>query len=347
MATRALPLSTSVTVDRARPRFIAAWLLAVAALIFLMVTVGGITRLTESGLSIVRWNPIGGMIPPLSEAEWQAVFADYRASPQYRLVNAGMSLAAFKGIFFWEWLHRLLGMSIGFAFGVPLAVFTMLRWVPRGYGWRLSALLALGGLQGALGWWMVASGLIDVPAVAHERLAAHLVNALILLSGCLWTALDLLAPHAIPKTEERAVRGTRWVLPFFALLTTQIVWGAFTAGLRAGHASDTWPLMFGRLLPPGLSSFIDDPVSVQWVHRSLAYGVAAAALWIASRLYRAGAGIRAVALGSLVLLQFVLGVSTVVYGVPIAVAAAHQACAVLLLASAVWAAHWSFEGKTA
>lgn len=340
MVTQMLSYAAVAPVVRARPRVIAAWLLTVVGLIFLMVTVGGITRLTESGLSIVRWNPIGGMVPPLNEAQWAAMFADYQASPQGRLINAGMGLAAFKGIFFWEWLHRLLGMSIGLAFALPLMAFAALRWIPAGYGWRLTALLALGGLQGALGWWMVASGLVDMPAVAHERLAAHLVNALILLSGCLWTALDLLRR----PVDQAGAGTTRWVFPFFALLTVQIVWGAFTAGLRAGHASDTWPLMFGRLVPPGLASLIDDPVSVVWVHRSLAWLVAGSAIWIAVRLYRAGAGPRALALGALVLLQFALGVLTVVWGVPITVAAAHQACAVLLLSSAIIAAHWSYYG---
>ena len=340
MATQALPYP--VFADRARPHALATWLFAVAALVFAMVVVGGITRLTESGLSIVHWNPIGGVVPPLNEAQWQDMFAAYRASPQGRLVNAGMTLGAFKGIFFWEWLHRLIAMSFSFVFVLPLAVFALLRWIPRGYGVRLTALLALGGLQGALGWWMVASGLVNVPAVAHERLAAHLVNALVVMSGCLWTALDLRRDGSVA-----APRPTAWIVPFTLLLGVQIIWGAFTAGLRAGHASDTWPLMFGQLVPPGLASLIDDPVSVQFVHRTLAWAVAASALWVAWRLYSAGAGPRALAIGGLVLLQFTLGVATVVYGVPIAIAAAHQAVATLLLAATITAAHWSVQGKHA
>ncbi len=326
-----------------RPRAIAAWLFATAFLVFIMVVVGGITRLTESGLSIVHWNPVGGMIPPHTAVQWHAMFAAYQASPQGRLVNAGMDLAAFKGIFFWEWLHRLIGMAIGIVFAVPLAVFLLLRWIPGGFKARLSALLALGAFQGVLGWWMVASGLVNVPAVAHERLAAHLVNALLLMSGCLWTALDLLA-FDTPRPSQGS-RPTRWIIPFSLLLVTQIVWGAFTAGLRAGHACGTWPLMFGRLVPPGLASLINDPVSVQFVHRSLAYLVAGSALWLAVHLYRAGAGPRALAIGGLVVMQFVLGVSTVVYGVPIAVAAAHQAGAALLLAATAVAAHWCVRGR--
>ena len=341
MATAALPAFPAAAdrIDRARPRAVAAWLFAVAALVFAMVVVGGITRLTESGLSIVKWNPVGGMVPPLSAAEWNHVFAEYRASPQGRLVNTGMDLAAFKGIFFWEWLHRLIGMSIGTVFAVPLAAFVALRWVPRGYGWRLAALLALGGLQGAIGWWMVASGLDQLPAVAPERLATHLVNALVLMSGCLWTALDLIAARPLPFPSREA-KPTFWIVPFLALLTVQIVWGALTAGLRAGHAADTWPLMLGAWVPP-LASLVADPVSVQFVHRTLAYAVAAAALGTAFVTFRAGGGKRSAALASLIVLQFTLGVLTIIHGVPLALAAAHQACAALLLATTVWTAHWA------
>jgi len=345
MASRALPFiapaaARTAASDRARPRAVAAWLFTVAALVFAMVVVGGITRLTESGLSIVRWNPVGGMVPPLDAAEWARTFADYRASPQGQLVNAGMTLSAFKGIFFWEWLHRLLGMSIGSAFAVPLVAFAALRWVPRGYGWRLGALLALGGLQGVIGWWMVASGLVDRPSVAPERLAVHLVNALILMSGCLWVGLDL-----IGALRPARPRPTAWIAPFGLLLAVQIVWGAFTAGLRAGHAADTWPLIMGRFVPP-LGSIVSDALSVQFVHRTLAYAVAAAAVGVAVVTYRAGAGTRSVALAGLVVLQFTLGVLTVVYGVPIAVAAAHQACAALLLATTVATAHWATRRAT-
>jgi cytochrome c oxidase assembly protein subunit 15 len=331
MASIAAP-SLATDNARARPRAIAAWLFAVALLVFAMVVVGGITRLTESGLSMVRWDPVTGIVPPLNDAQWQAEFAAYRASPQYQLVNAGMSLAAFKGIFFWEYLHRLLGRVIGFAFALPLLWFAVTRAIPRGYGWRLTGLFFLGGLQGAVGWWMVASGLINRPSVAHERLAVHLVLALILMSASLWTALDLIEPR------RRKLAG--WVAPFLALLTVQIVWGAFTAGLRAGHAADTWPLMVGKLVPP-LGSLIDDPFSVQWLHRSLAWLVAAAAILVAWTAAKAGAGRHAVLVGGLVVLQFVLGVLTVLHHVPIPLAAAHQAGAALLLAATIRLAHWT------
>lgn len=321
MASIALPFAES----RARPRAIANWLLGVAALVFLIVVVGGITRLTESGLSMVRWEPVSGIVPPLNAADWAAEFAAYRASPQYAKINSGMSLDAFKQIYFWEYVHRVLARFFGLALLLPMLWFAAKRAIPAGYGWRLGGILALGVLQPVVGWWMVASGLVDRPSVAHERLAVHLCLALTIMGACLWTALDL---------REGRARLAAWVAPFLALLGVQIVWGAFTAGLRAGHAADTWPLMLGSLVPP-LASLIDDPVSVQWVHRSLAWFVAAAALWIA---VRAG-GRRGALLGGLVVLQFTLGVLTVVGGVPLAVAAAHQAGAAALLAATLWLAH--------
>ena len=323
----------------ARPRAVAGWLLGIAALVFAMVVVGGITRLTESGLSITRWDVVSGTLPPLSEAEWQRQFALYQQSSQYSLMNRGMSLAEFKGIFFWEYVHRLLGRLVGLAFALPLAWFWLRRQIPAGYKPRLVALFALGGLQGAIGWWMVASGLVDRTEVAPERLAVHLSNALIIMAGCIWTALDLLDGDAPRHDRPRG-----WIWPVTALLSVQIVWGAFTAGLRAGHAADTWPLMLGALVPPGiLGSAVDaiaDPVSVQFIHRSLAYGVAAAILLVWLRLRRAGAGLRALALGALVLTQFALGVLVIINHVPIPLGVAHQGVAALLVAATVWAAHW-------
>lgn len=318
---------------RARPRAVAFWLLAVTGLIFIMVVVGGITRLTESGLSMVRWEPVSGILPPLSAAAWEAEFAAYRASPEYRQVNAGMSLVQFQGIYFWEYVHRVLGRLIGLAFALPLAWFAWKRAIPRGHGRRLVALLALGALQGAIGWWMVKSGLVDVPEVAHERLAVHLTLALVIMAGCLWAALDLLGGD-----RDRG-RPRAWIVPFAALLTVQIVWGAFTAGLDAGHAASDWPTMLGSLVPGGLSDPLNDPVTVQWVHRTLAWAVAGAALWIAWACR--GAGARAAALAVVVLAQFALGVATVTLGVPLAVAAAHQAGAALLVLATVGLAHWA------
>lgn len=340
MATIAAPLPRA----DARPRAIAAWLLGIAALVFAMVVVGGITRLTESGLSITRWDVVSGTLPPLTDDEWQRQFALYQQSSQYSLMNQGMSLGEFKGIFFWEYVHRLLGRLVGVAFALPFLWFWLRRQIPAGYKPRLIALFALGGLQGAIGWWMVASGLVDRTEVAHERLAVHLSNALIIMAGCLWTALDLRDGDAPRRDRPRA-----WVWPLAGILGVQIVWGAFTAGLRAGHVSDSWPLMLGALVPDGVftaaADAIADPLTVHFLHRSIAWAVAIAALLSAGILWRAGAGRRALALGGMVLVQFALGVSVVLNGVPVWLGVAHQAGAALLVAAVVWAAHWATRGR--
>jgi cytochrome c oxidase assembly protein subunit 15 len=328
------------------PLPIALWLFAVAALVFLMVVVGGITRLTESGLSIVRWDVVSGTLPPLTESAWAAAFEAYKASSQYQLMNAGMSLSAFKGIFFWEYVHRLLGRLIGLAFALPLAWFWLKGRIPGGYKPRLLALLALGALQGTIGWWMVSSGLVGRTEVAHTRLAVHLSTALIIMAGCIWTALDLLAPSRRAAPHQRAA--SRLLVPLFAaLLAVQIIWGAFTAGLRAGPASDTWPLMAGALIPPGLATslagWVEDPFTVHFAHRSLALLVLAAALLFVRHLRAIGARGPAMALALAITLQFTLGVLTVLSGVALPLGVAHQACGALLVAATAWAAHHSLR----
>ena len=336
MATIAASGATSDAraVVRARPRLVATWLFAVAALVALMVSVGGVTRLTESGLSIVKWQPVEDMVPPVSARAWNAEFARYKATSQYRLQNRGMSLAEYKGIYFWEWLHRLLGRVIGLAFALPLAWFAWRRMIPAGYTGRLGVLLALGGLQGAIGAWMVASGFQNRVDVAPERLAIHLVTALTLFSALVWTALDLSG-----ETRAAGPRPRAWIAPLFAVLVAQYALGAFTAGLHAGHASDTWPLMGGMAVPPLERAWWADAVTTQFAHRTTAYLAAAVALWAAWTCREAGA--RAWALGALVLVQFALGVATVVSGMALPLAALHQASAVALLAAAVALAHWA------
>jgi heme a synthase len=336
---------SSAYVSGARPRLLARWLWFVAALIVAMVVVGGITRLTESGLSITRWKPISGIVPPLNAAQWEAEFAAYRRIPEYREINAGMTLAGFKAIFFWEYLHRLLGRVIGMAFALPLLWFALRRQVPRGYGWRLVALLALGGLQGAIGWWMVTSGLSVRTDVSHLRLAVHLVTALVILGGVVWTALDLEALAQNTRARPAGMPPLGWAA--LALLFVQMIWGAFTAGLDAGYAFSSWPLMGERLFPEGgwqaawgwARNLVDNPIAVQFVHRWLAF-VAAAALialaWRARRVAGRGWGEMLVVL---VLLQIALGISTLLTGVAIGVAVAHQANAALLVIAAVGAAH--------
>src|ERR1700712_2697964 len=215
-----------------RPRAIANWLLSVAALVFLMVVVGGITRLTESGLSITEWKPISGTLPPLNDAAWAAAFDAYKQIPQFAAHNADMTLSGFKTIFFWEYSHRLLGRLLGFAFALPLVWFAAKRAIPKGYGWRLVALLALGGFQGAIGWWMVASGLVARTEVSHFRLAVHLIAALTIMGGLIWTALDLKALSRHPGARPARLVGL--AIAALVVVTIQIMFGAFTSGLRAG-----------------------------------------------------------------------------------------------------------------
>jgi cytochrome c oxidase assembly protein subunit 15 len=327
-----------------RPNAIANWLFLVAAMVFAMVLVGGITRLTESGLSITRWEPISGAVPPLGEADWQAEFDAYRQSPQYREVNTGMTLAEFKTIFFWEYVHRLLGRIIGLVFALPLAWFAAKRAIPKGYGWKLVAILALGAFQGAVGWWMVASGLIDRPEVSHIRLAVHLLTALLIFGATVWVALDLrqLArqPGARPATMPTIAI---WTLSVLAL---QMLFGAYVAGLEAGYAFSSWPKMGDEWFPSGTPmlepfarNFVDNPVVVQFIHRWLAWGVALAAMLLAYRAAKRGFFILAALVAAAVLVQIVLGIMTLLTGVHLWVAVAHQGMAALLIAAILAAAH--------
>ncbi len=328
----------------ARPRAISNWLLWVAALVFLMVVVGGITRLTESGLSMVRWEPVSGAIPPLNAEQWQAEFAAYQASPQYQQINRGMTLEAFKDIYFWEYLHRLIGRLIGAAFALPLAWFAWRKAIPSGYGWRLTALLALGGLQGAIGWWMVASGLVDRPDVSHIRLAIHLLAALLIYAGLIWTALDLRALARDPAA--RPARMSTLAIWTLSLLALQLLFGAYVAGLDAGFAFNSWPKMGEEWFPAGttmltpwIANFVDNPIVVQFVHRWLAFLVAAAVLLLARATWQRGAPLLGIALVTAVLLQILLGIGTLVSGVTLWIAASHQAMAAVLLAAIIAAAH--------
>jgi heme a synthase len=336
--------SLAVTAQVPRPRAIAAWLLTVAGLVFLMVVVGGITRLTESGLSIVRWEPVSGVIPPIGEGAWTAEFAAYKHSPQYQLINSGMSLSDFKNIYFWEYVHRLLGRIIGLAFALPLAWFAWKRAIPRGYGWKLTGILALGALQGAIGWWMVASGLVDRPDVSHIRLAIHLLTALAIFAVILWVALDLIGLAGKPGARPaRMPTAAIWTL---SLLFLQYLFGAYVAGLDAGYAYSSWPKMGSDWFPadapmlePWLRNFADNPIMVQFVHRWLAFAVAAAALVLARATWRSGHRQAGAAQAGAVILQILLGISTLVSGVELWIAATHQATAVLLLAATLAAAH--------
>jgi cytochrome c oxidase assembly protein subunit 15 len=326
----------------ARPAALANWLLGVALLVFAMVVVGGITRLTESGLSITEWKPVTGALPPLNEAQWLAEFEKYRQIPEYQQINKGMSLAEFKFIYFWEWFHRLLGRVIGLAFAIPLGVFAGMRAIPKGYGLRLTALLALGGLQGAIGWWMVTSGLTERTDVSHIRLAVHLLTALFILSGLVWTALDLKRLAADPAA--RPARLTPLGAGVALVLFVQLLFGAWVAGLNAGHAAGTWPLMNGSFFPEnalwaGLSSLANDPYIAHFVHRWWAF-IAVVALVVLSRAARrAGCRPASIAIHSAFGTQILLGIAVVLTGVDITLAVLHQAVGALVVATTAWGCH--------
>ena len=313
-------------------RALTLWLLSVAFLVFLMVVVGGITRLTESGLSITEWRPVTGALPPLSQADWEHAFRLYQATPEYQQINRGMNLADFKFIFFWEWFHRLLGRLVGLAYALPLVWFAVKRRIPDGYGWRLTVLLALGGLQGVIGWWMVVSGLSQRTDVSHFRLAVHLMLALFILALLVWTALDL------NRGKSRLTARTAGLL---SVLAVQILFGAWTAGLNAGLAADDWPLMNGRVFPEvavSLHAIAYDPFLIHWIHRWWAW-VTVAALIVLARLAKPIDRTASIALHSAFGVQIILGIATVMPGVNIALAVLHQAVGALVVASAAWSAH--------
>ena len=325
------------------------WLLAVAALIFLMVSLGGATRLTGSGLSITEWQPIMGAVPPLSEAAWQEAFEKYQQIPQYEHVNRGMSLAAFKLIYWWEWTHRFLGRLIGVAFLVPFLYFLATGQLTRPLMLKLGGIFALGGLQGFIGWYMVASGLVDRISVSQYRLALHMTLAVVIFGAVLWVALSLGRTRARPA-GTRPRRG----LEVAAAATTglvllQIAAGAFVAGLKAGAGWNTWPLMDGALIPQGLdamspwwANLFENALTVQFNHRVLAYAIVAVVLWHLWSLQRSGADAWArrsglILLGA-VLAQAGLGIWTLLAQVPIPLALLHQAGAVAVFGVALW--HW-------
>ncbi|WEK45460.1 MAG: COX15/CtaA family protein [Candidatus Andeanibacterium colombiense] len=333
------------TIDTSRPLAVARWLLVVAALVILMVVVGGITRLTESGLSITRWEPVSGAIPPLSEAQWQTEFAHYRQIDQYSAIHAGMTLSEFKGIFFWEFSHRLLGRLIGMAFFVPLVWFWLRRAIPAGYHWRLVALLALGGMQGVFGWLMVKSGLQPgMVEVAPGWLATHLLTALFTLACLVWTALDLIDVKADPRA--RPARLVALAAITGAVLAIQLLYGALMAGLRAGLVTDQWPLMNDAFFPGPSSAgeslrtaLFADPAIVHFIHRWWAWAAVAALIVLARRVRKAGDRPASIAIHSAFGLQVLLGIVVVWTGVPIWLAALHQLVGALLVAATAWGAH--------
>ena len=337
------PAASAVPAAENISKAVRAWLLTLALLVLLIVSVGGATRLTGSGLSITEWQPIVGTVPPLTDAEWQEAFAKYRQIPQYERVNRGMDLAAFKAIFWWEWAHRLLGRLIAMVLVVPLIYFLATRQLTPGLLTKLGALLLLGAAQGGVGWYMVYSGLSDRVDVSPYRLALHLGLAITIFG-----ALVTLAVAPDPHKPARARYGSRSAALIVALLFLQIVLGAFVAGLKAGLSHNTWPLMDGRLVPVGLGviepwylNLFENVMTVQFNHRVVAYLVLAAALAHAWRLRRSEPRIRrgALLLAAAVCAQAGLGIWTLLTHVPLPLALAHQAFAAGLFAIALWHFH--------
>lgn len=327
---------------------IAAWLLACCAVLFVMVVVGGVTRLTHSGLSMVEWQPVTGAVPPLNDAQWEEVFAKYRQTPEFRLRNFDMDVGAFKGIFWWEYVHRLLGRLIGLVFLLPFLYFLVRGRLHGALAWKLGGIFLLGAAQGAMGWYMVKSGLVDEPRVSHLRLTAHLGLAFLIFAAQLWVALDLLSPREARMRSPRAV--TRLAQFVAGLVFVMVLSGGLVAGLRAGLAYNTFPLMNGYVVPPDMwvldpwyANFTGNMATVQFDHRLIAWTLALLVplLWWRVRQSNVPDSARLAAhlvLGALVV-QFALGVATLLLVVPVALGAAHQAGAVLLFAAALALAH--------
>lgn len=329
------------------------WLACVAVMVVMIVVVGGITRITESGLSITEWKPVTGVIPPLTDAQWQAEFEAYKQIPQYLEVTgpAGMTLADYKFIYFWEWVHRLLARLVGLVFALPLAWFWLRGRIPAGYKPRLLLLLALGGLQGVIGWWMVSSGLTPdaIDRVSHFRLATHLMVALLTLGALVWTALDL----KLLGEGQPAARLTGFSALVLAMLAVQLLLGALVAGLRAGYVAgagwfswDAWPLMQGRFFPEGvewaagaLHALVNDPFLTHFLHRWWAWAVVGALVVMARRLKRVGRRDISIAVHIAFGTQLLLGIAAVWSAMSLWLAVAHQFVGALLVAATVWGGH--------
>ena len=334
-------------------KYLRIWYWSGAVLVFLILIIGGITRLTGSGLSMTDWKPIMGAIPPITETQWEAAFDQYKQFPEYRQVNRGMSLTEFKFIFFWEYLHRMAGRFLGIVFIVPFAWFLIKKKFDKQNLGRAVVLLILGLGQGLLGWYMVMSGLIDVPRVSPYRLAAHLSLAFIIFGCCVWFALDLKEKYEKPlrSLSELYV----WSLLFIAILALQIVWGAFVAGQHAGHIYNTFPTMFGYWFPPELwliepfiLNVVENMVTVQWVHRVAGKLLILISLviWIRVFMLKTNFNLKmwALSLLAVLLIQYAVGVFTLIYHVPLWLGVLHQALAMVLFGVALGLVHFLRKG---
>ncbi|MBM3356909.1 MAG: heme A synthase [Betaproteobacteria bacterium] len=333
-----------------RKASIAAWLLVCCALVFAIVVLGGVTRLTRSGLSITEWQPIAGIIPPLTDTQWEEALAKYRQTPEYQKVNVGMTIAEFKGIFWLEYFHRLLGRVIGFAFLIPFLYFLARRRFDTKLALKLGGVFVLGALQGVLGWYMVASGLVDEPRVSQHRLTAHLTLAFIIYAAMLWIALGLLFPRSTAAAGggTGALRGLAWAVT--ALVGMMVLTGGFVAGIRAGYAYNTFPLMNGHLIPPELfmlepwhQNFFFNMATVQFNHRLFAWALAllVPVFWVKTMRSEAPARVKLLAhlLLAALAAQIALGIATLLLAVPIALGAAHQGGALVVFTFALLLNH--------
>jgi cytochrome c oxidase assembly protein subunit 15 len=334
-------------------RQIALWLFICSAMVFATVVVGGVTRLTHSGLSIVEWQPLVGVLPPLTHADWLEVFEKYKLTPEYLQVNHSMSLDEFKGIFWWEYAHRILGRTIGMVFFLPFLYFLLRRMIDRPLVPRLAGIFILGGLQGAMGWYMVKSGLVDDPHVSQYRLTAHLSLAFLIFVAMMWVAMGLLSERGGRMVDQTILKLRRFGFWLTLLVLYMVVSGGFVAGIRAGKAYNTFPLMNGHVVPPeiwlpelGMLNFFNNMATVQFDHRLGAWLLAFLAPWFWLRLQRSAASARAKFAGHVFLLalasQITLGITTLLTFVPepvVALAASHQGGAMVLLGILLWVNH--------
>lgn len=336
--------------DQTVRRQVAAWLLACAGMVFATLVIGGVTRLTHSGLSIVEWQPLLGAIPPLTEAEWLEVFAKYQQTPEFHQVNHDMTLDGFKFIFLWEYFHRLVARTIGLVFFLPFLYFLLTKKLDKPLIPKLVGIFILGGLQGAMGWYMVKSGLVDDPRVSQYRLTAHLSLAFVIFIAIMWTALGLLADRARECADAGVMRLRRMGAWIAGLAFYMVVTGGFVAGIRAGKAYNTFPLMNGHVVPPEIFmidpwylNFFNNMATVQFDHRLGAWALAFLVPWFWLRVRQAAVSPRArlaahVLLAALAV-QITLGIATLLMAVPVALGAAHQGGAMVVFGIVLWANH--------
>ncbi|MDQ5904802.1 MAG: heme a synthase [Pseudomonadota bacterium] len=331
-------------------RQIAAWLFACSAMVFAILVVGGVTRLTHSGLSIVEWQPIVGVIPPLNQVEWEETFDKYKKTPEYQQVNHQMSLDEFKGIFYWEYWHRVLGRLIGVAFFVPFLYFWLRKKIEPGLTPKLLGIFLLGGLQGGMGWYMVKSGLVDDPRVSQYRLTAHLSIAFLIFISMMWVALGLVAERARSSADAALRKMQRVGFWLCILVGYMVVTGGFVAGIRAGKAYNTFPLMNGHIVPPEIFmidpwylNFFNNMATTQFNHRLGAWLLAFIVPWFWYRLRATPVSVRARNVATLLLLvlaaQITLGIATLLMAVPVPLGAAHQGGAMVVFCILLWLNH--------